>query len=302
MMTQNLRRWTYLLLFVGWTSPMAAQTGDTGVTIRDARRILILGDSITYAGGYVTLLQLAINDGDPAPSLIVNGGLPSETLSGLSEPNHADGRFARPVLFERLDRMLALVQPDVVLACYGMNDGIYQPLDSVRTEAFQTGTRRLAEAVRAAGATLIWITPPIFDGLIARQNNFDGDANYDSVLAAYAKLQTREFGSEGLVIDLHTAMSRELKRRRRSDPEFSFQNDAVHPGDEGHRLIAETVLDGLNRAAGTAWQLPPPDDPRIPGATAAMRRTRDAALTTAGHRRPGLPVGDDFRALLPPQS
>ena len=57
----------------------------------------------------------------------INAGLPTETVSGLSEEGHAGGSFPRPDLHERLERVLPATRPDVVIACYGMNDGIYLP-------------------------------------------------------------------------------------------------------------------------------------------------------------------------------
>lgn len=78
-----------------------------------------------------------------ADAEIVNFGLGSETVSGLSEPGHASGQFPRPCLHERLGRILEAYKPTLVLACYGMNDGIYQPLDSARTKAYQDGCLKL---------------------------------------------------------------------------------------------------------------------------------------------------------------
>ena len=45
----------------------------------------------------------------------------------LSEPGHAGGAFPRPELYERLERVLERAKPDLIVACYGMNDGIYHP-------------------------------------------------------------------------------------------------------------------------------------------------------------------------------
>ena len=102
-----------------------------------AQRILFLGDSITNSGYYVADIetQLRIQGVDPMPEL-VNIGLPSETCTGLSEPDHP---FPRPDVHERLDRALAKVKPDVVVACYGMNDGIYYPFSNERFKAYQDG-------------------------------------------------------------------------------------------------------------------------------------------------------------------
>jgi len=98
-----------------------------------AKRILFLGDSITAAGEFVNMIemQLKLQSVDPVPEL-VNAGLPSEGCTGLSEPDHP---FPRPDVHARLDRALTAVKPDVVVACYGMNDGIYYPHSLLGTAA-----------------------------------------------------------------------------------------------------------------------------------------------------------------------
>ena len=57
-------------------------------------RVAIFGDSITYSGRWPALVESALST---APALteaeIVNFGLASETVSGLSEQDHADGNF-----------------------------------------------------------------------------------------------------------------------------------------------------------------------------------------------------------------
>src|SRR6056297_631781 len=107
----------------------------------NAKRIVFLGDSITHAGGYITWVetQLRLQGVEPMPEF-VNLGLSSETCSGLSEPDHP---FPRPDVHERLDRVLAKTQPDVVVACYGMNDGIYHPFDEGRFAAYRRGIEEL---------------------------------------------------------------------------------------------------------------------------------------------------------------
>ena len=86
------------------------------------KRVVFLGDSITYGGGYVDILEAAFRSGSPERAVeFIDLGLPSETVSGLSEPGHAGGQFPRPTVHERLNRVLAKAKPDVVVACYGMN-------------------------------------------------------------------------------------------------------------------------------------------------------------------------------------
>ena len=129
------------------------------------KRVVFLGDSITQAGGYVAFTTYYLEKLYPKKDFDILGlGLASETLSGLSEDGHAGGKFPRPCLFERLGRLLEKAKPEVVFACYGMNDGIYLPLDKDRFAAFQKGVTKLIEQCKKAGAKQIYlVTPPIYD-------------------------------------------------------------------------------------------------------------------------------------------
>ncbi len=96
--------------------------------VPDAKRIVFLGDSITYSGHYIDYVEAVLLSQFPKSEFeLINIGLPSETVCGLSEPGHAGGKFPRPNLHERLDRVLMKLKPDLIMACYGMNDGIYYP-------------------------------------------------------------------------------------------------------------------------------------------------------------------------------
>ena len=201
------------------------------------KRIAVLGDSITQAGGYVSFLSCWLEKTHPRLAFDIHPlGLASETLSGLSEDGHAGGAFPRPCLFERLGRVLDRLKPEVVFACYGMNDGIYQPLDDQRFKAFKDGVTRLIKDCRAAGVKeLFLITPPIHDAPAK-----PGEFSYDDVLAAYAAWELTQKAEGVHVIDLHSAMRK--ARQSRSEP---FSGDHVHPGDEGHLFMARTILAAL---------------------------------------------------------
>jgi lysophospholipase L1-like esterase len=198
------------------------------------RKVVFLGDSITQAGGYISFATYFLEQQFPQQKFDFYGlGLASETVSGLSEENHAGGAFPRPCLHERLGRLLERVKPDVVIACYGMNDGIYKPLDPERFDAFKHGILKLIEDSRQAGAKEVFlITPPIYD-----LSPKPGEFNYDSVLTAYAAWETTLKLPGVRVIDLHPAM-----RQARDDRSEPFSKDRVHPGDDGQLLIAQTLL------------------------------------------------------------
>ena len=220
-----------LLLFLGL--PSFAQNVDTVA----GKKTVFLGDSITQAGGYVTFASYYLEKLYPQKDFAIYGlGLSSETLSGLSETNHAGGAFPCPCLFERLGRLLEKVKPDLVFACYGINDGIYQPLDDARFAAFKSGVTNLIGQCKAAGVKeIILITPPIFDATTK-----PGEFNYDSVMTEYAAWETMLNIPGVHVADLHTAM-----RKARDARTEVFSKDRVHPGDEGHLLMAKIALSAL---------------------------------------------------------
>ena len=204
------------------------------------KRVLVLGDSITQGGTYVSFMDYFLQKSRPQLRFeLYPLGLSSETLSGLSEAGHAGGKFPRPCLFERLGRALEKVKPEVVFACYGINDGIYQPLEEKRFQAFQEGVNRLLDQCHAAGVKQVFLaTPPIYDYAAK-----PGEMDYDAVMTAYAAWEMQLKRPGLTVIDLHTAM-----RKARDARAEIFSRDRIHPGDDGHLLMARTILAGAGVA------------------------------------------------------
>ncbi len=121
------------------------------------KRVLWLGDDITFAGNYVALVQYYLLKTYPSDKFdIVSIGLSSETASGLSEKSSP---YPRPNINDRVQRALDLVKPDIVIACYGMNDGIYQPQSEAGMKAFEDGMRKMIATCRAAKAQVVLLNP-----------------------------------------------------------------------------------------------------------------------------------------------
>ena len=163
-----------------------------------AKRVVFLGDSITYAGAYVETVEAYFVTRFPDRGVaFINVGLPSETVSGLSEDGHAGGQFPRPDLHERLDRVLAQLKPDFVVACYGMNDGIYLPFDEARFAKYRDGLQRLRDKCAAAGAKVLHVTPPTFDEVKG------GHPGYANTLDRYSDWLLAKRADGWDVVDLH---------------------------------------------------------------------------------------------------
>ncbi len=258
------------------------------------RRVLFLGNSITYAGNYVSAIEAYLITHHPKQSYeFINVGLPSETVSGLSEPNHANGRFPRPDLHERLSRVLAQTQPDVVFACYGMNDGISMPLDEGRFKAYRDGMKWLhAELEKINAKRIIFLTPPVHDDPKL------GTQGYNRTLDAYSGwllAQTDTLKWE--VADIHFPMTRYLDEKRKTDATFKLAKDGVHPGELGHWLMAKPVLLYLGENVESAGSIQEAlaDKPNGQEVLSLVNQRqnvmKNAWLNATGHKRPEMAPG-----------
>lgn len=222
-----------------------------------AKRVVFLGDSITYSGQYIAYLEAYLLSRYPGKTFdFIDLGLPSETVSGLSEPGHAGGSFPRPDLHERLERVLDKLKPDLIVACYGMNCGMYYPFSGERLQKYQAGIQKLRKVATAHGAQVIHLTPPTFDsvpltgrtlpaGLDKYEQPYEG---YNQVLGKFTEWLLGERQQGWTVIDIHGPMDLHLASRRQANPKFVLAGDGVHAGPTGHLLMTEQIILALNNA------------------------------------------------------
>lgn len=275
--------------------------------LQGLHRVIFLGDSITYAGGYVDEVEAYYVTRFPDWHFeFINMGLGSETVSGLSEPGHAGGKFRRPDLHERLGRVLEKTRPDLAFVCYGMNDGIYQPLDQGRLKAFEDGMKSVHEQIATNGVKIIHLTPPVFDPVpIKERLSKDGAAGfshpyegYNQVLDRFSEWLMSQRSASWDVADLHGPMNRWLAEQREHDPNFNYTKDGVHPDAGGHWIMAKQVLlylgasDVKNTDSPAAMVMGYPHGAAILKLVHEQEESlRDAWLNAAGFKRPGVKRG-----------
>ncbi len=256
----SMRAVAVLAVLLSGAAALPGATADLAPSLA-GKRVLWLGDSITSGASYVGVVEYYLEQRHPEVTLdIINVGKSSETTSGLSEKVHPG---PRPCVHARLERALALTRPALVVACYGMNDGIYHPQSPERLQAFQAGITKLVATCTAAGARVVLLTPPPFDPLPGKGHVVPIDApdfgyqtpyaDYDRVLGDYAAWELTLARSQAWVIDLHGPMDAYLARQRVSTPTFVLSGDGIHPQGPGQVLMAETILAGLDvPVTGTA--------------------------------------------------
>lgn len=301
----------FLVLIAPGLTKVAAQTApaetNAAAPLAGVHRVVFLGDSITYAGRYVDDIEAYYTTRFPHRHFeFLNLGLPSETVSGLSEPGHAGGKFPRPDLHWRLASILQQTKPDLVFACYGMNDGIYLPFDAERFQKFKDGMEWLHAQVVAAGARIIHVTPPVFDSVTAQQlkkargrdPSAPPFAGYNAVLDRYAGWLMSERTNGWRVVDVHGPMNQWLARHRRENPGFSYTREGIHPDAAGHWIMARQILLYLgaqevgNEASVTAMLAGQPQGGEILKLIRQKQTLlKNAWLTKTGYQRPGIPQG-----------
>ncbi|MBK1790024.1 SGNH/GDSL hydrolase family protein [Persicirhabdus sediminis] len=256
--------------------------------LKNSQKILFLGDSITQAGGYVANFDAWLVKRFPLQRFtVINGGLSSETVSGLSEENHAGGKFSRPCLFERLERVLDKTKPDLIIACYGMNCGIYRELDEMRFARYRNGILRLRAAARQYEAEIVHLTPPIFD------NHGKDGFDYDSVLTSYAKWLVDQQELAWHVVDVHSEMRTKVDLAKQQQPNFTVQKDRIHPNGDGHWMMAQCLIkyfgdpDCAQLSSANALL----DSSRLNAITQRMRSYQKAIHAETNPLRPNVPKG-----------
>ena len=262
------------------------------------KRVLFLGDSITQDGTYVTFIEYYLDKLYPTQKFdIISIGLASETASGLSEKAHP---FPRPWVQERLWAALDTVKPNIVVACYGMNDGIYHPQSQERMVAFQNGILSLIAKSKAAGARVILLTPPPFDPVPVRQKTLQESApdfsyltpfeGYDTVLQDYGRWEMTLPEMQAQVIDIHKPLADYVAQQRRSNPDFALNADGIHPSPAGHLRIAAAVLNAI----GVPFRADDEDlskmavDPLYQLVASRRQRRSDGWLPYIGYTRDGI--------------
>ena len=167
--------------------------------------------------------------------------------------------------------------PDIVVICYGMNDGIYYPFSEERFKKYQDGMLDVIDRAAKAGARVVVVTPPPFDPLPVKDKLLPKTADkfswmkpyegYDDVLQRYSAwlLTLRDKGV--VVADAHEAIRLYLAEMRKTDPKYTLSGDGVHVNESGHWLIAQAILQ--------AWLAPADVDAAVIDARAAKATAGD---------------------------
>lgn len=267
--------------------------------IRSGQRIVFLGDSNTHAGHFITFLETWLRQHYPEGQwTLINLGMPGETASGLSEPDHP---YPRPCIDMRLQSALEKSKPDLVVIGYGTNDGIYYPFSEERFSAYREGITKLIGACRQTGAKIVLMTPPPFDPVPMRKAGrlkpagtekftwSEAYEGYDEVMDRFAAWVLTQEKSADLVIDIRSPMVAEMKRAQNDPAVAAVLPDGIHYNTAGHRIVATKLWVAWNLTPSNPGDDPPEELSDIVGRR--QKLLRDAWVMHVGHTRPDMPVG-----------
>ena len=160
------------------------------------------------------------------------------------------GKLIGQIVADQLD-VAAKMRPDLASVAGGLNDAMRPGCD---VAAVCAQIEKCAQVLTEASGRLIMFRAIDFTKRMPSAKRFQARANVindfiDQTAAKYA----------AVVVDLHSA-------RVFDDPRL-WAVDRIHMNDEGHRRVAEAVLEALGHEPTFDWRapLPPPRTPR-PGA------------------------------------
>ena len=202
-------------------------------------RVAFLGDSITHGGPYFFYLQLFQELRAPGSGArVVDVGVSGDSAGG--------GLF-------RWDWDVLPKKPDSVFVMFGMNDvgrGSYADdapdaktlkARASRIASYESNQTRLADTILAAGKKLRIITPSPYDQYSDVKTPNLATCNEKGLAACAAVCRRLAEAKKVPLVEFHSTLTDIFK----SNAKRRFCSDRVHPGLEGHLLMAACALDSL---------------------------------------------------------
>ncbi|MGE9291407.1 MAG: SGNH/GDSL hydrolase family protein [Puniceicoccales bacterium] len=223
----KLRRWCALSAMV------AAGCGSLNAQLEPGDLVAICGDSITQQKLYSVMMEEYLLMCQPQQDLnAVQFGWGGEQVSGL---------------VKRMENDVLPFKPTVATTCYGMNDGRYRPVDQGVLDSYRENTAKMVQGFKKAGVRFIVVgSPGVVDPERYKRSNSSA-AEYNETLKELSRVAQEVAESEGVAFaDVYTPMMEGMIRaKEKYGDDFLVAADGVHPGENGHLLMAYAFLKAL---------------------------------------------------------
>jgi lysophospholipase L1-like esterase len=240
------------LLLVSWSlNVIAAETAAPPapqfprmlerLDVADGDTIVFLGDSITHQCLYTQYIEDFFYTRYPQLKLRFHN-------AGVGGDRAADA-------LKRFDRDVAEYKPRYVTVLLGMNDGGYDQWTPEMFAAYERDMTTLIERIQAIGATPVLMTPTMYDTRAAllkpsARRPADSPANkyYNASLAYLGGWVREQAVNRGLgFVDMYGPLNNFTLAQRKTEANFTFIPDAVHPEADGQFIMGFSVLEQMAR-------------------------------------------------------
>jgi lysophospholipase L1-like esterase len=228
-------------VFLGLIIPVAAKA-QAAFSLQPGDRVVFYGDSITDQRLYTVYVETYVVT--RFPRLAANF-----THSGWGGDRVSGGGGG--TIDVRLERDVIPYQPTVMTIMLGMNDGGYRAFDDEIFARYTQGYQHIIETVQKAcpQIRLTLIEPSPYDD-VTRAPSFEG--GYNAILIRYGEW-VKDYAAKigATVADLNSPVVEVLKKANAIDPKLAQRivPDRVHPGPDGHLIMAEAILKAWNAPA-----------------------------------------------------
>lgn len=208
----------------------AAPEKQQPLPLQGKQKIILLGDSITQAGGkyggYIWLMQRYLNAlYSPQKIELINAGVSGQTSHDLQ------GRFQRDVLDQK---------PDLVTINVGVNDVIKSLKNSqVSVETYRQNLTSMVKAAQARNISVLLLSPTIINEDLNSPENIKL-AEYIATMKDIAQKNRCQY------LDLNIPFRHVIMTYQRygGRSQNILTRDGVHPNLAGYQIMAYTILKG----------------------------------------------------------
>ncbi|RYG36722.1 GDSL family lipase [bacterium] len=207
--------------------------------LKDGDRVVFYGDSITEQRLYSAFTEAFVLTRFPKLKVsFVHSGVGGDRVTGGWMGDIAT----------RLTKDVVAYKPTVVTIMLGMNDASYRPFDQGLFDTYRTGYESIVGNLksRLPGVRFTLIRPSPYDD-VTRPLSFDG--GYNAVLLRYSDAVSAIAAKNGATVaDLNAPVVQMLEKANATNPENAQKiiPDRVHPGAQGHLIMAEGLLKAWN--------------------------------------------------------
>jgi lysophospholipase L1-like esterase len=210
--------------------------------LKEGETFLFLGDSITHKGFYTSYVETYFVTCYPERKLkFINAGI--------------SGDKAKDAL-DRFEEDVAIHKPNYVSIMLGMNDGGYKDFDQEIFKVYKNDMAEVLKSIQKLNATAIVITPTNFDQQQYtrrtaepdfRFNRLKASNHYNATMAFFGAWMREEAMKHQLpFINFWGPLNDLTVSQRESEPEFTFNQDSIHPEAPGHAIMAASFITDLS--------------------------------------------------------